>query len=369
MSRYLLLITALCVLCSTGVLRADPPAAAPVTPASAETAQAFFADLAAQAATAEQAARFVIPGKEKWLFLATELKGLGVGGVFWGDNAAKVSHITTPDAQDPLAAILDFKQQCDLAGVELLVVPVPGKAIIYPEMISATVKSENGAVPRLDLYHEKFNAVLKAKGVSVLDLTPVFLQHRNDPNGTMYCQTDTHWSGQACVLVAKLLADEINKRAWVKAVPNHKYESTVREADITGDLAGMLGEAAAGGETLKLSVVQERSAAGLAPIESWRESPVVLLGDSHNLVFHGGGDMLYQSAGLFDHLALQLGFAPDLVAVRGSGATPARRNLSRRKDNLAGKKLIIWCFTTREFTDGQGWSKVTVVREKAADAK
>jgi alginate O-acetyltransferase complex protein AlgJ len=78
--------------------------------------------------------------------------------------------------------------------------------------------------------------------------------------------------------------------------------------------------------------------------------------------------MLYVGAGLMDNLAMQLNFPVDLVAVRGSGATPARKNLARRKDkndnkdNLIGKKLIIWCFTAREFTEGQGWLKVNVVK-------
>ena len=56
----------------------------------------------------------------------------------------------------------------------------------------------------------------------------------------------------------------------------------------------------------------------------------MLLGDSHNLVFHAGDDMLASGAGLPDQLALELGFPVDLVAVRGSGATPARINLFRR---------------------------------------
>ena len=72
--------------------------------------------------------------------------------------------------------------------------------------------------------------------------------------------------------------------------------------------------------------------------------------------------MHVQGAGLADHLAHQLGFPIDLVAVRGSGATPARLSLFRRRDNLAGKRLVIWCFTVREFTEGQGWRKVPVIR-------
>ncbi len=51
--------------------------------------------------------------------------------------------------------------------------------------------------------------------------------------------------------------------------------------------------------------------------------------------------------------------------MRSSGATPARVNLMRRVRGdptyLGKKKVVIWCFTVREFTEGSGWSKVPVV--------
>ncbi|HOS43564.1 MAG TPA: hypothetical protein PK794_07745, partial [Armatimonadota bacterium] len=115
-------------------------------------------------------------------------------------------------------------------------------------------------------------------------------------------------------------------------------------------------------EKLPIQIVQERTKEGLAPLKPWRESPVLLLGDSHTLVFHAGEDMLASGAGLADHLALQLGFPVDVVGVRGSGATPSRISLLRRGDNLAGKKVVIWCFSIREFTEGQGWRLVPVIR-------
>ena len=56
----------------------------------------------------------------------------------------------------------------------------------------------------------------------------------------------------------------------------------------------------------------------------------------------------------------------DVLGVRGSCSTPARINLMRRANAdpkyLAGKKVIIWCFTAREFTEGQGWRLVPVVK-------
>jgi alginate O-acetyltransferase complex protein AlgJ len=74
---------------------------------------------------------------------------------------------------------------------------------------------------------------------------------------------------------------------------------------------------------------------------------------------HGTG------AGLADPLALEPGCPLDVVGVRGSGATLARINLLRRKDNLAGKKLVIWCFSARECTEAAGgWRLVPVIGKK-----
>ena len=87
-----------------------------------------------------------------------------------------------------------------------------------------------------------------------------------------------------------------------------------------------------------------------------------MLGDSHNPVFHAGGNMHATGAGFADQLALELGFPVDVVAVRGSGATPSRLNLMRRGDNLAGKNFVIWCLSVREYVGGQGWKLVPVIR-------
>ena len=104
------------------------------------------------------------------------------------------------------------------------------------------------------------------------------------------------------------------------------------------------------------------------PLPENPDSPVVLLGDSHSLVFHEGGDMHARGAGLADQLALELGFALDVVAVRGSGATPARVNLLRRarkdKSYLTGKKVVVWCFSAREWSESLGWDLVPVVENK-----
>ena len=143
-------------------------------------------------------------------------------------------------------------------------------------------------------------------------------------------------------------------------MPKRAFKSEWRETEDQGDLADLVEPKAARGEVRLRFVTDGRR----APVD-WRESPILLLGDSHTLVFHAGEDMHGTGAGLADQLALELGFPVDVVGVRGSGATPARINLLRRKDNLAGKKLVIWCFSAREFTEATGgWRLVPVIRKK-----
>jgi alginate O-acetyltransferase complex protein AlgJ len=321
-------------------LAAAPPAA------RAEDARA---DLARVASEAQAAGKAALAGRDGWLFLVAELRHLGAGR-FWGADAARASRAPKPEWQDPLPAILDFRDQLAGAGIELLLVPVPPKAAVVP-----------GAVPglevppsaRLDAADAAFYALLRERGVEVLDLQP-------ELGAEAFCRTDSHWSGSGLERAAARIAERVRSRPWYASVPKRDFASERRETRIRGDLARMLGGAAPAEETLPLRLVSGPDGAPPAPS---RESPLLLLGDSYTLVFHAGGDMHARGAGLADQLALELGFAVDLVGVRGSGATPARINLARRPGGLAGKRLVVWTFGAREWTEApQGWARVPVVR-------
>ena len=317
---------------------------------AAET-ELFIQSLAEKAAEAEAQQTTVVSGEEGWLFFAPELRAMSVGQ-FWGDAAQRASRTSNPKFADPLPAILDFKAQLDRAGIALIFVPIPAKATIYPEMIS----EQGDTTARTDEYHLKFYNILRAHGVNVLDLAPIFLKNRFTDAGPVYCKQDTHWSGQGCVLAAAAIAEAIGTPVWAAEIPKRDIETETRTIPITGDLWRDLGDENLQKEQLRLTHIKDGVGA------SWRASPVVLLGDSHNLVFHAGADMHAQGAGLPDQLAYQLGFPVDVVAVRGSGATPSRLNLYRRRDNMKGKRVVVWCLSVREFTEGQGWRKVPMIR-------
>ncbi len=323
---------------------------------STSPAAAQFASLAAKA---EAGQRATIAGKEGWLFLTAELRHLGVGP-FWGDTATAVSRSARKDAADPLPAILDFQAQLKQAGVELILMPVPAKAAIYPDKL-LDVHAPRPGDPGVAGADDEFLKLCVRHGVNVLDLAPAFQAARADETVPLYCMTDSHWSGRGCEVAAELLAKDIRARPWLAGVSARKFKSEQREQKITGDLAAIVGGNVPA-ETLRQRFVTDESG---APPADWRDSPVLLLGDSHTLVFHAGEDMHGTGAGLADQLALELGFPVDVIGVRGSGATPARINLMRRQDSLAGKKLVIWCFSAREFTEASGgWRLVPVIGEK-----
>ncbi|MGV3614960.1 MAG: alginate O-acetyltransferase AlgX-related protein [Fimbriimonas sp.] len=291
------------------------------------------ADVGKMAATADKAGKSFIAGKAGWFYFAPELRHLAAGK-FWGAGGDR----------DPMPAIVDFNAQCKKAGVELILVPVPGKATIYPENLLGKRPS-----PSLDTMDKQFLGALKGQGVKVLDLTSKFQAGRN---ANVFCKQDTHWSGNGISIAADAIAKELKGRSWYGGVPKSKYAVKPTNVSAKGDLGELAGK---GPETIRVYKVSGN-------VNPSRTSPVVLLGDSHNLIFSAGGDMISTGAGLPENLSAKLGFPVDLVAVRGSGATPARINLARRRDNLKGKKVVVWCFTTREFTEGQGWRKVPVVR-------
>ena len=332
----------LLVLSCTG---ANPPQEGTISPPDATT---VLEEWAALAQAAEEQGSIVVEGTEGWLFFAPELRHLAVGK-FWGEAAAGVSKARRPEWADPLPAILDFHKQLVEIGVELMLVPVPPKAIVYPDKLPFPADPS----PRLDIQHQAFYEILREKGIKVLDLTALFLSNREHPNGHMYCQQDTHWSGTATVLAAKEIANSVRTEFGV--TPKTTFQSEWETVEITGDLWTALDDPSRARENLPLRFVGS---------EPDRSSPIILLGDSHTLVFHAGGDMHAEGAGLADQLALELGFAVDLVGVRGSGATAARINLLRRTqatpEYWANKKMVIWVFAAREFTESDGWRSVPI---------
>ena len=334
------------------VTAANPEPATAISPEQVTAvAAAYRRDLAARAGKA------AVVGQGGWLFYGPELRSQSVGK-FWGPDAYKASQALQPQFADPLQPILDFKRQLDRAGIELILVPVPAKVTVYPDMASPSVRLRAGQTPpRLDVYDYAFCQLLQAKGVHVLDLAPTFLRHRAAGGTLLYYKTDTHWTPTGCALAASEIAGQVRGRPWLTDVPKRSYAVSSQTIQCAGDLWRMLGDPRFPTERVRTLSVQEQVDQGIwpfrhtvqRPVADWPESPVVLLGDSY-------------CDGLRDLLTQQLGFPLDVVTTPGSGGEHARISLARRGDLKSGKRLVIWCFSAREFTEELGWRKLPLWR-------
>jgi alginate O-acetyltransferase complex protein AlgJ len=195
---------------------------------------------------------------------------------------------------------------------------------------------------------------LRAAGVTVVDLEPVFQKARVQDK--VYCEQDSHWSPLAC----RLAADEICKLPIAQklfAVRN-LVPRAGDEIAVSGDLADALPGAVSGKE--QITVFK----AAAQPQPAGDESSVLLIGDSHTVVFsEPAGTIRHHSigAGLRDHLQASLGTSLAVATNASSGADAARALVARKAQSnpsfWEGKKLLIWCFAAREFTQGR-WREI-----------
>ena len=318
-------------------------AVSPVLPA-----QNVSPALPALPAIPDAAAR-ALSGHDGWLFLPAELRHLA--------TAANAPALTGEN--DPLPAILDFNKSLAAKGIRLVLLPVPEKSLIRADKLFPP--TDVAAAAGYAKASGRFIEALKKKGVDVMDAGPALTAEvaRSAAGGDpVYCKTDSHFTPHTTAVLARAIAAHLREVAPEAVSKTAAAPVRGPEAKITiqGDLAPT-------GTTEELSFQGVLKAAGASePPASDPASPVLLLGDSHCLIFHSGGDMLAKAGGLADNLGVELGSVPEVMAVRGSGATAARVNLYRkaRKDpaDLATKKVIIWCFAAREFTQRAGWKIV-----------
>jgi len=276
-----------------------------------------------------------------WLYSRNELQHLAKGELT-GGRVAEVSECKKRANADPKAALADFNEQLKALGIELILVPVPPKSAFYPPEGLAAGEAMSYLTP----YYEE----LAAAGIEVLDLAPVYLKNLD---GQLYCRTDAHWSPTGIELAAAAVAARVNPEA------EENFAAEKASVTVAGDLARSLNGEEPQTEELELQVV---------PGEVFSEaSPVLVIGDSHTLFLSVGGDMLAERAGFCEQLARKLGAPVDRLGVKGSAATAVRVNMYRKAskspDWLAGKKVVIYCFSAREFTESPtGWVKVPVLK-------
>lgn len=275
----------------------------------------------------------------------------------------------------PAEAILDFAEQLRERGIQLLLVPIPVKASIYPESLGVEMPG-----PLTSPYQESLFARLREGGVVVLDLAPIFWEQR--ANAPLYLQRDTHWTPQGMELTAKIIADSIKtyEEFPQMAQGSQAFQAELRPQVVqdTGDLARMLG-LPADSPDLTAEVANAKLVIDQATGQVVAEdpgAPIVLLGDSFANIYSVDSDQLEwewgSGAGLPEHIMANLGVRIENISVNGGGANGVRARLRERHGSLPGKKLVIWALSSRLLMlDQDGLAQLDVDRtwEKLAFPK
>jgi hypothetical protein len=278
----------------------------------------------------------------------------GLSAMLARPEAAKASGATN----DPLPAILDFRDQLAARGVRLVVMPAPNKESVYPDRLTRRAAGVRGVVaPRTqDLLNR-----LRAANVEVIDLFGAFQQARQQADAAsqpaLYLEQDTHWSPAGVALAAKAAARRLAELGWVRPGPVD-YRERPAPVRRLGDIVRML----------QAPTVERRTPAEAVPCiqavradngELYKDSPasdILVLGDSFVRIYQTDEP---GAAGFIAHLAKELKQPLMSLVNDGGASTLVRQELHNRPAFLKDKKVVLWEFVERDIGLGlEGWKLV-----------
>lgn len=273
------------------------------------------------------------------------------GNLFYRDD---VAYLTMPRVIDePIKEILAFQQDLQKRGIDLLVVIVPGKPSIYPELLNSSWKTTSATS------FSNSMAVLnqlKDKGIETVDLFTPFLEAKKEDgeHDYLYLETDTHWTPRGAKLAAHLIADKVRTMPVASSLPAMFYKEEPVLIERTGDVAVMTSLKVFPTQWVNAYQVKDSSDASFK--DDFRGSSILILGDSFSRIYQTDAP---SSAGWISHLAKELNTPLASVVSDGGASTLVREKLARRSGVLKGKKLLIWEFVERDLRFGaEGWKRV-----------
>ncbi len=313
-----------------------------------------------------------IIGRDGWLFYKPGVMSVAGPGFLdetahAGRRKAALDEGEEPPHQDPRPAILAMRATLRDRGIELVLFPVPDKATMQPAMLHGRVDLTRPIPVATNLDYARFVNEMRAAGVHVFDAVPTTLQAGAPPR---YLAQDTHWNPGYMQQVAGALAAFVQREIPLpKPVAPPAWKEVATTVSRVGDIVDMLklpaGQTLFAPTTITVNVVQDQQGQPWQPND---KSDVLLLGDSFANIFSQAPMGWGETAGLGPHLALALGRELDVIAQNDSGAFATRKLLSEAlgagEDRLAGKRVVIWEFASRELAVGD-WKPFPLVLGKA----
>ena len=284
---------------------------------------------------------------------------------------------------NPIQAILKFRDQLKAKGVELMVVVVPGKPSVYPERLSR-LPLDSG---RIESHGKVILDSLTSLGLNTVDLyTPFQAAKKYDERfGPLYLDDDTHWTPRGAELAAAVIAGAVLQLSAAGEVDLGKDALRYVPVDSTADRMGDIGEMSGlnkfdvfksqqvTGHVVYQQAMDERILASRlldvhdsvaleidtakTPFkDDFRKSKILILGDSFSRIYQTDAPV---NAGWIAHFARNISRPVSSIVSDGGASTLVREKLARKAGVLKGKKLLIWEFVERDLRFGaEGWKTI-----------
>jgi hypothetical protein len=290
-------------------------------------------------------------GRDGWMFYRPS--------VLYATERPDAASAQTRDV-DPLTAIRSFEQQLAARGIRLLVVPVPNKESVYPEMLSRRADRAGVLVCRQT---RAFLDRLRDAGIETVDLFEVFRQAKmaQSPGDAtrFYMVNDSHWTPEGMQVAAQAVARHLRERGWIER-GEVAFDQRPVQVERIGDLVRMLHVPRLERTIPPQHLVCEQVVRH-ADSQLYRDSPdarILVLGDSFLRIYEQDEP---RAAGFIAHLALELKQPLASIVNDGGASTLVRQDLTRRPRLLANKSLVIWEFVERDLRDGtEGWQVISL---------
>lgn len=257
----------------------------------------------------------------------------------------------------PLHAIVDLQRQLETRGIDLLLVPIPTRLQLEPELFESPERAAAGRPGPLARGPSMLWLELIDRGVEVLDPLPTLLARQRglggrDENATQR-RDDPHWAPLGCQLTAELVAERIRTYPWYR--PGEVFEGThftrtrkTFEYQPHHALVGRIPKPT----TWTLETLRPKDIDRDRPRS--KGSPVLLLSDSQSTVYEEHG------ADFVRHLWASAQLPIDAISIVDGAPLMSRQAWFRRPAPLGGKHLVVWLFSTREFVREARWSSLPI---------
>jgi alginate O-acetyltransferase complex protein AlgJ len=153
-------------------------------------------------------------GKEGWLFTSEEYQTAA------GDEA---------EIAGKLDYISKVRDELSKDGAKLVIVLIPAKTRLYPEVLSAQVPRQNAKT------YDSFRTVLSTTGIAAPDLLASFQAEKQKAARDLFLHTDTHWTPEGARIAAQTVALSVQELA--PDLPPAEYTVQIKPAtERQGDL-------------------------------------------------------------------------------------------------------------------------------------